>query len=63
MCFALSPGGVTQFFVEVGVDKPGVGVVLHQAVDFPLSCQEASHSGLMEALYDGIFGVEVQVYL
>lgn len=63
MCLALSPGGLTQFFVEVGVDKPGVGVVLHQAVDFPLSCQEARRSGLVQALDDGIFGVEVQVYL
>lgn len=56
-------GSVTQLFVEVGVDKPGVGVVLHQAVDFSLSCQEASCSGLVEALDDSIFGVEIQVYL
>lgn len=60
---ALSPGSFTQFFVEVRVDKPGVGVVLHQAVDLPLSHQEASGSGLMEALDDSIFGVEIQVYL
>lgn len=60
---ALSPGTFTQFFVEGGVDEPGVGVVLHQAIDFPLSCQEAGHSRLMEALDDGIFGVEIQVYL
>lgn len=60
---ALAPGSFTQFFVEVRVDKPGVGVVLHQAVDFLLSCQEASCSGLMEALDDSIFGVEIQVYL
>lgn len=58
-----SPGGCTQFSVEVGVDKPGVGVVLHQAVDFPLRCQEARRRGLAEALDDGVFGVEVQVYL
>lgn len=63
MSSALSPGAGTQFSVEVGVDKPGVGVVLHQAVDFPLSCQEAGRSGLVETLGDGIFGVEVQVYL
>lgn len=60
---SLSPGSFAQSSVEVGVDKPGVGVVLHQAVDFPLGCQEACHSGLMEALDDGIFGVEIQVYL
>lgn len=60
---ALSPGSCTQSSVEVGGDKSGVGVVLHQAVDFPLSCQEAGSSGLVEALHDGVFGVEIQVYL
>lgn len=60
---AISTGSSTQFFVEVRVDKPGVGVVLHQAVDFPLSCQEACRSGFLETLDDGIFGVEIQVYL
>lgn len=60
---AISAGSFTQFFEDVGVDKPGVGVVLHQAVDFPLSCQEASHSGLVETLDDSVFGVEIQVYL
>lgn len=60
---ALSPGGVTQVSVEVGVDKPRVGVVLHQAVDFPLSCQEAGGAGLAQALHDGVPGVEIQVDL
>lgn len=59
----LSPGSPAQFFVEVGVDKSGIGVVLHQTVDFPLSYQEDGCSGLMEALDDSIFGVEIQVYL
>ena len=61
--FALSPGSCTQFFVEVGVDKPGVRVVLHQAVNLLLSCQEASCSRCVETLDDAIFGVEVQVNL
>ncbi len=60
---ALSLGSFTKFFVDVRVDEPGVGVVLHQAIDFPLSCQEACHSGLVETLDDCIFGVEIQVYL
>lgn len=63
MCLPSSPGGLAQFIVEVGVDKPRVRVVLHQAVDFPLSCQEAGGGGLVEALHDCVFGVEVQVYL
>lgn len=52
-----------QFFVEVRADKPGVRVVLHQVVDFPLSYQEASCSGLVETLRDGVFGLEIQVDL
>lgn len=56
-------GSYTQFFVEGGVDEPGVGVVLHQTVDFLLSFQEAGHGWLMEALHDSISGVEIQVYL
>lgn len=60
---ALSPGRIAQLSVEVGVNEPWIGVVLHQAVDFPLSCHEDVHVGLVEALHDGVFGVEVQVYL
>lgn len=60
---ALSPGRVAQFSVEVGVKKSWVRVVLHQAVDFPLSRQEDVDVRLVEALDDGVFGVEVQVYL
>lgn len=60
---ALSPGSRAQFFVEVGVDKSGVRIVLHQAVDFHLCFQEAGRRGLVEALDDGVFSVEIQVYL
>lgn len=60
---ALSPGRVAQFSVEVGVNKSWIRVVLHQAVDFPLSRQKDVHVWLVEALHDGVFGVEVQVYL
>lgn len=56
-------GSCAQIFVEVGADKPGVRVVLHQAVDFPLSRQEAGCGWLVEALHDGVFGVEIQVDL
>lgn len=45
------------------MDEPGVGVVLHQAVNFPLRCQEARGSGLLEALDDCVFGVEIQIDL
>lgn len=45
------------------MDEPGVGVVLHQAVNFPLRRHEASGRGLLEALGDGVFGLEVQVDL
>lgn len=60
---ALPPGRVAQFPVEVGVNEAWVRVVLHQAVDLPLSCQEDVDVGLLEALHDGVLGVEVQVYL
>lgn len=60
---AFSPGSFTQLFVEVGVDEPRVGVVLHQTVDFPLSCQEAGGGGLAEALDDGVLCVEIEIYL
>lgn len=63
MCLSYPLAVCTQFFVEVRVDKPRVGVVLHQAVNFPLSSNEGSHSGLVEALGDSIFSVEIQVYL
>lgn len=59
----LPPGGVAQFSVEVGVNKPWVSVVLHQAVDLPLSCHEDVGVRLVEALHDGVLGVEIQVYL
>lgn len=60
---AVPPGGVAQFSVEVGVNKPRVGVVLHQAVDLPLSHHEDVGVRLLEALHDGVLGVEIQVYL
>lgn len=60
---ALPPGGVAQFPVEVGVKKARIRVVLHQAVGFPLSCHEDVGVWLVEALHDGVFGVEIQVYL
>lgn len=60
---ALSPGDRAQFFVEVGLDEPRVGVVLHQTVDLPLSCEEAGRGGVVEALDDGVFRVEIQVDL
>ena len=56
-------GRGTQFFVEVGVDEPGVAVVLHQAVDPPLCRQEAALAGLAEALRDGVLGAEIQIDL
>lgn len=59
----LPPGGVAQFSVEVGVNKPRIRVVLHQAVDLPLSCHEDVGVRLVEALHDGVLGVEIQVYL
>lgn len=59
----LPPGGVAQFSVEVGVNEPRVRVVLHQAVDLPLSCREDVGVRLVEALHDGVLGVEIQVYL
>lgn len=59
----LPPGRAAQFLVEVGVNEPWVGVVLHQAVDFPLSRQEDAHVWLVEVLHDSVLGVEVQVYL
>lgn len=52
-----------QFLVEVGVDKPGVRVVLHQAVDLLLSCQEACCCGVIETLNDVISRLIIQVYL
>lgn len=60
---ALPPGRAAQFSVEVGVNESWVRVVLHQAVDFPLSRQEDAGVWLVEVLHDGVFGVEVQVYL
>lgn len=60
---ALPLGRVAQFPVEVGVNEPWIRVVVHQAVDFPLSCQEHVDVGLMEVLHDGVLGVEIQVYL
>lgn len=60
---ALPLGNSTQFFVELRVDKSGVRVVLHQAVDFLLSGLEARCCGLVEALNDGVLSVEIQVDL
>lgn len=63
MCLPFSPGSCTQFFVEVREDKPGVGVVLHQTVDFPLSCQKTGRTGLIYALDDSVSGMKIQVDL
>lgn len=52
-----------QFIVELRVDEPRVGVVLHQAVDFLLGREKAGHVGLLEILDDFVFGVKVQVDL
>lgn len=59
----VTASSLAQISEEVGVDEPGIGVVLHQAVNFPLRCQEAGGRGLLEALDDGVFGLEVQVNL
>lgn len=45
------------------MNEPLIRVVLHQAVDFPLSCQEHVDVGLVEVLHDSVLGVEIQVYL
>lgn len=60
---ALAPCGCTQFFVQVRVDKSRVGVVLHEAVGFPLSREKTGGTGVMEVIDDGVSGVEIQVYL
>lgn len=59
----VSASRLAQVSEELRVDEPGVGVVLHQAVNFPLRRHEASGRGLLEALDDGVFGLEVQVDL
>lgn len=45
------------------MNEPRVRVVLHQAVDLPLSRHEDVGVRLVEALHDGVLGVEIQVYL
>lgn len=60
---AVGAGGPAQVSEELRVDEPGVGVVLHQAVNFPLRRHEAGGRGLLQALDDGVFGLEVQVDL
>lgn len=52
-----------EFFVEVGMDEPGVRVVLHEAVDLLLSCQEACCCGVIKTLNDVISRLIIQVYL
>lgn len=60
---ALPSGSCTQFFVEFGLDKPRVRVVLHEAVNLLLSWLEGGGSRLLEALGDRVFSFEIQVYL
>lgn len=57
---APSPG---QAQVGVGVEEPGVGVLLHEVVDLPLGRLKAALGGLGHAPLDGHPGVVVDVDL